>query len=223
MLGGMGRMARVVIPGIPHHVTQRGVRSMDVFFDDEDRRAYLRLLREEGQVHGVRFLAYCLMTNHVHLIAVPKTQQSLARAIGEGHRRYTRRINFRQGVRGYLFQGRFFSCPLDEYYLLAGTRYAERNPVRAKLVRRAWNWRWSSAGFHVGRRKTDPLVEDRDLLGLVDDWEALLREDDDEADTLRTKTRTGRPCGSKAFVRKAERRTGRRLTPRPPGRPKLRT
>lgn len=162
-------MARVVIPGVPHHVTQRGVRSMDVFFDDEDRRAYLRLLSEQAQMHGVRFLAYCLMTNHVHLIAVPKTQQSLARAIGEAHRRYTRRINFRQGVRGYLFQGRFFSCPLDEYYLLAATRYAERNPVRAKRVRRPWNWPWSSAAYHVGRRKTDPLVEDRDLLGLVDD------------------------------------------------------
>jgi len=98
-------MARVVLAGLPHHVTQRGVRSLPVFWSDADRREYLRLLREQGARFGVTFLAYCLMTNHVHVIAVPERADSLARGIGEAHRRYTRGVNRREGVRGYLFQG----------------------------------------------------------------------------------------------------------------------
>jgi putative transposase len=160
------------------------------------------------------------MNNHVHLVAVPRKEDSLSRAIGEAHRRYTRMVNSRQGVRGYLFQGRFFSCPLDDRYLLAAVRYVERNPVRAGLVKRAWEYPWSSARFHVGLRRRDCLVEDPDLLGLVDDWRSFLRSDDEDADRVRQRTRTGRPCGASAFVKRLERRTGRRLAPRRPGRPK---
>lgn len=215
----MARLARVVLPGYPHHVTQRGVRSMDVFDSDRDRRAYLALLAEQGERYGVEYLAYCLMTNHVHLIAVPKTKQSLARGIGEAHRLYTRMINFELGVRGYLFQGRFSSYPMDEVYLLAAARYVERNPVRAHMVRQAWDYRWSSARFHVGLRRTDPLVKDRTLLGLVHDWRSFLRVEPDEIGDLRRAVRTGRPCGSATFIRKAERICGRRLRLGRPGRP----
>ena len=215
----MGRIARVVVRHEPHHVTQRGVRSMRVFFSDNDRRTYLQLLRAQGEAHGVSFLAYCLMSNHVHLVAVPKKEDSLARAIGEAHRRYTRMVNFRQGVRGYLFQGRFFSCPLDEAYLLSAVRYVERNPMRAKLVRRPWEYLWSSARYHVGLRKQDTLVEDRDLFGLVDDWRAYLAIDEEaeRVDRLRQTTRTGKPCGDVAFVKRIQRRIGRVLLPRKPG------
>ena len=216
----MARMARVVLAGIPHHVTQRGVRSMRVFYSDGDRREYLRLMNEEGERFGVQFLSYCLMSNHVHLVAVPRQPESLARAIGEAHRRYTRGVNFRQGVRGYLFQGRFFSCPVDERHLLAAVRYVEQNPVRARMVRRAWDYEWSSARFHVGAARADPLVVDRSLLGLVDRWRSFLREDENQGDLLRQRTRTGRPCGSPGFLRWSEKRTGRRLQPRPAGRPK---
>ena len=218
----MPRIARVVVPGVPHHVTQRGVRSLPVFFGSADRRAYLRRLAEQGQLHGVRFLAYCLMGNHVHLVAVPSAEASLARAIGEAHRRYTRWVNLRQGVRGYLFQGRFFSCPLDEVHLLTAVHYIEHNPVRAGMVKRPWDYAWSSARFHVRRRATDELVEDRDLMGLVSDWREFLKTDraSDQVDLVHSRTRTGRPCGGQPFVKRAERITGRKLRPHPRGRPR---
>ena len=215
------------MPGYPHHVTQRGVRSMDVFRDDDDRREYLLLLAEQAGLHGLTVLSYCLMSNHVHLIVMPEEIDGLARGIGEAHRLYTRHVNFREGVRGYLFQGRFFSCPLDERHLVAAARYVERNPVRAGLVNQAWEHRWSSARFHVGLRKTDPLVEDRHLLELVDDWRALLRDDPEEGPFLRQRLRTGRPCGDLAFIECAEKLTNRTLRrqrpgPRPTGRRKRR-
>ena len=119
----MSRIARIVLPGYPHHITQRGVRSQLIFFTDKDRDEYLHLLDRQGRRFGVRFLAYCLMSNHVHLVVVPETEKSLARAIGEAHRLYTKHINAREGVKGYLFQGRFYSCPLDELHFFASIRY----------------------------------------------------------------------------------------------------
>src|SRR5512135_1340564 len=114
----MTRLARAVVPGYPHHVTQRGVRSTVVFRDDFERGAYLDLLREQSARFGLKFLAWCQMSNHVHLVVVPREERSLALAVGEAHRRYTRMRNFAEGVRGYLFQGRFGSCVLDERHLL---------------------------------------------------------------------------------------------------------
>ena len=131
----MSRIARVVAAGIPHHVTQRGNRRQPTFFGDDDYHAYLELMAQWCRRCGVAIWAYCLMPNHVHLIAVPKSEDSLRRGIGEAHRRYTRRVNFREGWRGHLWQGRFASFVLDEDYLLAATRYVELNPVRARLVR----------------------------------------------------------------------------------------
>lgn len=145
----MARIKRVVVPGYPHHVVQRGVRSMDIFFNEQDRLEYLNLLREQGDRFGVKFLAYCLMTNHVHLLAVPIKPESLAKAIGEAHRLYTRMINFREGVRGYLCQGRFLSCPIStDAYLLTAVQYILRNPVKAAIVQYAWEYQWSSAAYH---------------------------------------------------------------------------
>ncbi len=149
----------------------------------------------------------------MHLVAVPNTKQSLARGIGEAHRLYTRMINFELGVRGYLFQGRFASFPMDEVYLLAAARYVERNPVRARMVKQGWDYRWSSARLHVGLRRNDPLVQDRTLLGLLDDWRAFLRVEPQEIGDLRRAARTGRPCGSRSFIRDAERICRRRLRP----------
>jgi len=145
----MARIARVVVPGIPHHVTQRGVRRMETFFDDEDYEVYLRLMCDWCEMSGIEVWAYCLMPNHVHLVAVPEREESLARGIGEAHRRFTRHINFKKGWKGYLWQGRFGSFPMDEDYLLAACRYVELNPVRAKLVERPEEFRWSSAKAHL--------------------------------------------------------------------------
>jgi len=140
----MSRIARVVVPGVPHHVTQCGNRRMDILFSDKDRQAYLDLLREFGNKHGVRYRGCGLISSHVDLIAVPQTEQSLAQGIGLAHKACTRLINFRENWRGYLWQGRFFSCPLDEAHAQQALRYVEPNPVRVNLVERAEDWAWSS-------------------------------------------------------------------------------
>ena len=152
----MARLARLVVPGLPHHVTQRGNRRQQTFFCEEDYAAYLELMAEWCAKRGVEIWAYCLMPNHVHLVAVPQSKDGLRRAIGEAHRRYTRRINFREKWRGYLWQGRFASFVMDEPYLLAAARYVELNPLRANLVADAAEWPWSSAGAHLWRRRRWP-------------------------------------------------------------------
>ena len=195
---------------------------MDLFASDEDREEYLRLLAEQGEAFGLRFLSYCLMSNHVHFVVAPERTGSLARAIGEAHRLYTRRVNFREGVRGYLFQGRFYSCPLDEAHGIAAVRYVERNPVRAGLVRQAWEYRWSSARYHAGLEATDPLAADGSWLGDAKAWRECLESDPEEIERLRQRTRSGRVLGSERFVLRAERTLLRRLRPLPRGRRKKR-
>ena len=213
----MARIARIVVPGMPHHVVQRGVRRMDVFFTDDDRRAYLDLLSEQGKRFGVHYLAWCLMTNHVHLIAIPEQELSLARGIGEAHRRYTRRINFRQGWRGYLFQGRFHSFPLDGNYLLAAVRYVLRNPVRAGFVNQPWDYPWSTARWLAGFTSEDPLASPSEMLDDIADWPTFLLEDAEPLSEIRKHTRTGRPLGGEAFIEQLEQLTGRSLRPMKPG------
>lgn len=213
----MPRLPRVVLPGYAHHVTQRGVRRGDVFFDDGDRALYLRHLSEQTEKFGVRILCYCLMTNHVHLLAVPSSETALARAIGEAHRRYTWQLNRRIGASGYLFQGRFASCPLDEAHLGAAARYVLLNPVRAHLAQHAVDYRWSSAAFHAGATSSDALVERNDLLGILPDaraWRQLMESESSakQQSELRQFTRTGRPGGANAFVERAEAICGRELT-----------
>ena len=216
----MPRVARLVVPGLPHHVTQRGNRRQQTFFCDEDYAAYVELMAEWCAERGVEIWAYCLMPNHIHLIAVPQSEDGLARAIGEAHRRYTRRINFREKWRGYLWQGRFASFVMDEPYLLAAARYVELNPVRAGLVSDAPDWRFSSARPHlVGR--DDPLVRVAPLLAMVADWRGFLDSaiPEKELCDLREHGRTGYPLGSPAFVERLEQTFGRNLRPGKPGRP----
>src|SRR6266702_4333220 len=217
----MPRMSRLIVPGLPHHVTQRGVSSMDIFPDDDARLAYLQFLSEEAGRSGVQFLSWCLMTNHVHFIAIPNDSSSLARAFGEAHRRYTRMRNFGEGVRGYLFQGRFGSCVLDEKHLVAAARYVERNPVKAGMVSHPRDYQWSSARFHLGISETDMMVADRTMLGLVSDWENFLSsENEEDSERLRLSTRTGRPAGNDDFAEKVKMLTGRDPRPQRPGRPR---
>lgn len=173
----MARIARVVAPGFPHHVTQRGNRRQQTFFTNDDYQSYLELMSEWCMKFGVETLAYCLMPNHVHLIAVPETKEGLKSAIGEAHRRYTRRINFRKGWRGHLWQGRFSSFIMEEKYLLACTKYVELNPVRAGLVKKPEEWPWSSAVSHL-QGKDDVLVKVSPMLELVNKpWENFLGRD----------------------------------------------
>jgi REP-associated tyrosine transposase len=145
----VARLARAVVPSLAHHITQRGNRRQRTFFCPDDYLLYIALLAEWCGRCGVEVWAYCLMPNHVHLIAVPGSPDALRRAIGEAHRRYTADINRREGWRGHLWQGRFASYVMDDRYTLAAARYVELNPVRAGLVARAEDYLWSSARAHL--------------------------------------------------------------------------
>ena len=221
----MARLARVVVPGLPHHVTQRGNRRMQTFFCDEDYRAYLSLLGEWCDHCEVSIWAYCLMPNHVHAILVPTTADGLARAVGETHRRYTRRINFRENWRGHLWQERFASFVMDESHLLAATRYVERNPLKAGLVASPEDWPWSSATAHVAGQG-DAVAAGEWLAerttGRVCTWREYLldRDEVDLAVAMRLHGSTGRPMAEESFIKKLERRLRRKLLPGKPGRPK---
>ena len=207
----------MVVPGVPHHVTQRGNRRMETFFDDEDYEVYLRLMREWCDAAGIEVWAYCLMPNHVHLIVVPESEDSLAKGIGEAHRRYTRHINFKKIWKGYLWQGRFASFPMDEDYLLAACRYVELNPVRAKMCARPEEYRWSSATAHL-TGKDDPLVKVKPMLERVSNWDELLASGDQKLfDDVRMHERTGRPLGGESFMERVSSLVGRELGKQKPG------
>ena len=214
----MVRIARIVIPNIPHHIIQRGNRSQNVFFSNQDKEYYLKLLHKYALEYGISLWAYCLMDNHVHLIAVPGREDSLAKGIGETHKHYTRTINLREGWRGYLWQGRFSSFPLDERYLYAAVRYVERNPVRAGLVKRAEDYLYSSAKAHVLRQK-DILLSDNFMSSEIKDWSSYLSEEDKEMDKdlFRKHGRIGRPLGDEEFVIRLEKITGKSLRKKKPG------
>ncbi|MDI9446609.1 MAG: transposase [Planctomycetota bacterium] len=207
----------------PHHVTQRGNRRQATFFCDEDYSAYLELMGQWCQEVGVAIWAYCLMPNHVHLIAVPKSADGLRRGIGEAHRRYTRRVNFREGWRGHLWQGRFASFVMDEPYLLAAARYIELNPVRAGLVVAPSDYRWSSARAHL-KGKDDALVQVAPLLAMTGKWRQLLTSavSEEQLRQFREHERTGRVLGDDAFQRRLEKKLGRVLRRQKPG-PKRQT
>ena len=216
----MPRLARVTIPGIPYHVTQRGNRRQPVFFSEDDRHLYLRILLEQSRRYRLTFWAYCLMDNHVHFVAVPEREDSLARAFGEAHRRYTWTVNRRERWTGYLWQGRFASFPLDEAHLFAAMRYVERNPVEAGMVRWAEDYPWSSARAHA-HRKDDPLLADNVVVDGVTDWTEFLRHPDEKTKAqIEQHSRTGRPFGRDHFVDKLEQLTGRILKKQSPGRKK---
>lgn len=221
----MPRLARSVCAQVPHHITQRGNRREQVFFTDEDRQAYLGWLKEYAEKHEVDILAYCLMTNHIHLVAVPRTEDGLQQTLKPLHMRYAQRINRTRGWKGHLWQGRFFSSALDEAYLWAAIRYVERNPVRARMVRKAENYRWSSAAAHCRLVHDDVLTTNsswRKQFEAIGDWSAWLaqRDEPQELEVLRRNADKGLPCGSEKFIRKLEKLTGRGLHYRPQGRPR---
>jgi putative transposase len=197
---------------------QRGNRRQAVFFRDEDYLCYLTLMKEWCEKEKVEIWAYCLMPNHVHLVAVPARTRGLAAAIGEAHRRYTRLINFREDWRGYLWQGRFASYPMDDEYLPAVLRYAEWSPVRAGLATNPGDYRWSSARAHLENRD-DMLVKGTTLQKRMGDWTEFLRQDAPglEQDLIERCLRTGRPLGDRRFVAALEKRLRRALWPQKPG------
>ena len=218
----MPRSARVVAVGYPHHVTQRGNHGDEVFFSAGDRQQYLVWLSEYAQRYGLDVWAYCLMTNHIHIIGVPASAEALAETLRATHIKHSMRVNAQRDWRGTLWQGRFYSCALDESHLWAAVRYVERNPVRAGMVARAEEFTWSSAAAHCGRRG-DPVLSSRDPLSAsVRNWAEWLAlpEDEGAAMALRQCTVRGVPCGSEAFVQRISEATGASFEQRQRGRPR---
>jgi putative transposase len=203
----------------PFHLAHRGNHRKQVFRTDDDRRAYLGFLNRFAEKYGMRIWAYCLMGNHIHLIAVGKQHNSISKALGNTHRACSRVRNQETSVTGHLWANRFFSTALDEPHLWAAVRYVELNPVRARLVGKATDYPWSSARTHAGFRE-DPLLDPkRPFPGHIGNWAAWLRAglEEDTAVRLRANTSTGRPTGNDSFIQELETRLGRRLRPRTRG------
>jgi putative transposase len=215
----MGRNCRIVIPGIPHHVTQRGVRRMTVFFDDSDRESYLRKMASKAQQHGVNILCWCLMPNHVHLIMVPTDENGLTLAVGRAHWAYVKDLNERHSCSGRLFQGRFYSTPMDACHSLNAIRYVLQNPVRAGFVAEPELYRWSSARYHLGLAREDPLVTNRDT-PMVLDWMEFLHREAADIEDIRSCTLQGRPYGDDTFLSWIKDRTGLDFSKPRMGRPR---
>jgi putative transposase len=216
-------MARAVAVGLPHHITQRGNYRQQVFVTDNDYAQYMQWLHQYSQRYGLKIWAYCLMPNHVHFIVVPVEADALSKTFNTLHMRYSQRVNMMKKASGHLWQGRFFSCALDERHLYAGVRYVENNPVRARMVKKADNYKWSSAAAHV-RGTPDPVLSgDCYLLKEIGDWSAYLREKDQGSpmEEIRQNTRTGQPCGHEAFVGALEKASGRRLRALPRWQPRI--
>jgi len=218
----MARIARVAAPGCWHHVTQRGNRKQAVFFADADRTMYLGLLRAHCRRTAVGIAGYCLMSNHIHLIAIPQAAKALAAALGRTHADYARWINLQRGETGHLWQNRYYSCPLDEEHQWEALRYVELNPVRAGLVHDASEWPWSSAAAHTGGADRAAILDNsvRGATWTAALWREALGQGIADAallERIRESTRTGRPAAGEEFIGRLEAMAHRVLRPQKRG------
>jgi putative transposase len=219
----MARRARIILPGVPHHVTQRGNRRQKVFFTASDYQVYLELLQTSAKAFEFEIWSYCLMPNHVHLMVVPKTESSLRDGISHLHQCYTRAINRSHKWQGHLWQGRFFSCPVQHERAAIVARYIELNPVRAAIVSDPKDYIWSSAAMacnngHGGKSGFAPLYAPGGT------WEEYLKYDPnldskDSLNEIRLRANRGVPYASDTYIKDLERSTGLSVLPKPKGRP----
>lgn len=222
----MGRSPRIVLPGVAHHVTQRGNDRQDVFFSDRDRAVYLKYLRQNCRREGVALSAYCLMTNHVHLILTPEREESLSRALGQAHHMYAMYVFASQERSGHLWQSRFYSCPLDEAHEHNATAYLELNPVRAGIVEAPWEYPWSSAAVHCGLGGDGSGMLDLETwfrTYSIDTWRGTLAAvggSEEMLERIRLHTYTGRPLGNDSFLQRIETMLNRSVRRLGRGRPK---
>jgi len=219
----MPRIARVCAINYPHHITQRGNNKETVFFDDEDRKFYLRILSKYRDEWNFEIWAYCLMNNHIHLLVVPREEESLAKGIGITNLVYTQYFNRRYNRSGRLWQNRFFSTVIEEdTYLWAVARYIENNPVRVNIVKKAEDYPWSSARAHLLKTKDSTLsgkswLEENKINAYLD----FLRKDDNLVDNrIRKGTSTGRALGQEEFIKSIGDIIGRGIFVKRVGRPK---
>ncbi len=199
-------MKRITVAGLPHHVIQRGLQGRQTFLDKDDYVSYLEIMAECIRRHGVEIWAYCLMPDHVHLIAIPGKKNSLSSCLRAAHGRYTRYINRKTGSSGQFWQGRYSSHLLDEKHLIACARYIEINPVKREYVDQPEDWPWSSSKAHI-MKSDDPLMQAKPLLGRVKrEWRDFLAESRpvEEANLFYLHEKNGRPLGSDAFLAMVE-------------------
>ncbi len=204
------------------HVTQRGNYRQPVFEEEGDYVQYFEWLKDYGKKYSLKIWAYCLMVNHVHFVCVPAEEDSLSRTFNTLHMRYSQYFNQKKKLKGHLWQGRFYSCILDERHTYAAVRYIENNPVRAGIVRKPQKYKWSSASSHINKENNPVLSQGCYLEKEIEDWQEYLREKEDEQiiRNIRSCSMTGRPCGDDRFMKKLERLFGRRLRALPWGRPR---
>ncbi|HQP10309.1 MAG TPA: transposase [Candidatus Omnitrophota bacterium] len=212
----MSRRTRIVVPGLPHHVTQRGNYKQNVFEEDSDFRRYAYLFAEDSLRYKVKTLAYCLMKNHVHFILVPQDSNGMARLFSKVHMQYSQYMNRKKDKKGHLWQGRFYSCVMSWDHLYRAVRYVERNPVRAGMVVNPWEYPWSSAKQHIGK-DIDPIIRAEAPEAVIeggglmrgDSWIAYLAEEDERCqDLIRKTTGKGLAFGSEDFIRGLETSSG---------------
>lgn len=218
----MPRIARIIAPGYHYHITQRGNCKQLVFKEAVDYATYMRLLIKYSTEYKLSILSYCIMPNHIHIIAIPQEQNSMAKTFHVTHMKYAQYFNKKYALSGHLWQGRFYSCLLDENHFLAAVKYVENNPVRAKLSSSAISWPWSSALAHYHKKDTILSIGEVHQYIDVSDWKQYLTEPENQADIklIREHTLKGRPLGNTAFIQKLEALCGRQLFLRQPGRPK---
>jgi len=191
----MPRIARNVVVGLPHHITQKGNYGQQVFFNKSDYKRYLLWIKHYQREYGVSILAFCLMPNHVHFIAIPHRLNSFARFFSVAHMRYAKYKHEPIGKKGHLWQARFYSCALSEKHLYRAIRYVERNPVKADLIDNAWEWPWSSSIEHLNQGKSIPALSNISYYLHINCWKSYLTEEDDEKfiSAIQLHTRTGKP------------------------------
>ncbi|OGS45160.1 MAG: hypothetical protein A2539_08895 [Elusimicrobia bacterium RIFOXYD2_FULL_34_15] len=215
----MARIARIVAVNLPHHITQRGNYHQNIFIDNRDREEYLRLLNRNSEKNKLKIISYCLMSNHVHMIVIPSTKDSMAKTMNIVNMKYAQYFNAKKNQRGHLWQDRYYSCILEEKHLIAAARYVERNPVRAGLVKEPWKWEWSSAKHNIEMSRVL-----HDYTGIKpDSWKEYIGQEEkkDLLKDMRRHTITGRPLASENFIKKLENKLKRNLTLLPRGRPKI--
>jgi putative transposase len=210
----MPRAARIVIPGIPHHITQRGNRQQVIFFDAEDYQSYCDILAIALSKHKTKCLAWCLMPNHIHLMLVPESVDSLRATLSSTHTTYAQRVNERQQLSGHVFQGRFASYPMDDAHMMIAARYIENNPVKAGMVKRAEDWPWSSALAHI-KNTYDGLTDIKALAQHIPNWSAMLEYGLEAADQIDVAIKTGKPQGQPTWLQ----HIGYKSEPKSRGRP----
>lgn len=209
----MARLARIVLPHVPHHVTQRGNGRAQTFFCEADYDLYRDLLVEHCGSPAVGILGWCLMPNHVHLILTPSDADGSRRALSRVHRIYAGRVHVREKRTGHFWQGRFGCVAMDEAHLAAAMAYVALNPVRAKLVQRAEDWRWSAIHAYRNLSERDGLTDCLRVGPYVKAANQIIGVGVEDArfKALRRSETIGRPIGDDAFMCEAEKQTGCQL------------